>query len=673
MTDAFKADLTKLKKNLPQYLTSVDLDSSGKFLTVAFAQHPGSFEIDLPDGFHAAYPNAVATFGALCLHPGTVAALVSQVQEALESPASFTQQWSEGRQMSEQMRALSTMEMAADDVAPMHPALLTDIAAFKKYFGPSTCACVDLGGPMLQVEVTCLVSLQSVLTMPAPHLGVDHTEPLQIKFRFHRQHYLDPAGPGGIVEVGQSQHYRTGSKRGLVGQLERILTNFLKIRVGGASLGLGAHEDPVACLVQLGFEEHWAQRAIQRLQGSPTASVTEIVESACQLLTASELEEGCMSTNEVSVQPTASIATKKRFPVKNDEVGFLVQAAQYALQRVPSVTEFCVICDRPHLFGAGMMLRPSVCSRHNCVFSFQTFSVGADAASEIATELGVIDLLWTICIAAARHNRWEQILNPYPTLFDPSTKNHSPVVFPEKKNIELVRAIFNKFPPLMELSQVDDAGELRQRLESGHPLGYPLLQWVLQNNRCVIRKMPPEKQIPFMGTPHQYYFASAAPELEARFTAMKEAHGAEWAFHGSRAENWHSILHNGLKNASGTALQLNGQAYGSGIYVSPHASVSFQYSQINKSVSAGKEPTNPVEAQFIDPAAVLCIAIVEIVKKDIKKSGNIWVMPHNDCVMTRFLLVYTRGFSAGAQAMLDKEENIKILNNIVESMGGRGV
>src|SRR4029079_4369204 len=35
----------------------------------------------------------------------------------------------------------------------------------------------------------------------------------------------------------------------------------------------------------------------------------------------------------------------------------------------------------------------------------------------------------------------------------------------------------------------------------------------------------------------------------------------------------------GLKNASGTKLQLNGAAYGAGIYMSPQSATSFGYSQ----------------------------------------------------------------------------------------------
>ncbi len=47
---------------------------------------------------------------------------------------------------------------------------------------------------------------------------------------------------------------------------------------------------------------------------------------------------------------------------------------------------------------------------------------------------------------------------------------------------------------------------------------------------------------------------------------------------GSNIENWHSIMRIGLINASGTKHQMHGAAYGNGIYLSPHASVSFGYS-----------------------------------------------------------------------------------------------
>lgn len=97
-----------------------------------------------------------------------------------------------------------------------------------------------------------------------------------------------------------------------------------------------------------------------------------------------------------------------------------------------------------------------------------------------------------------------------------------------------------------------------------------------------------------MDTPHQYLLLSDAPEKEVKFQEFKKKHGSTFAFHGSSIENWHSIMRNGLMNASGTKLQgkifliepililciVNGAAYGNGIYLSPSSATSFGYSRM---------------------------------------------------------------------------------------------
>lgn len=112
-----------------------------------------------------------------------------------------------------------------------------------------------------------------------------------------------------------------------------------------------------------------------------------------------------------------------------DALGNL-QVYQYARQRIPTLNEFCVVCDDAHVFQNGAMLKvgipitpinhktsmvcqasllyrmnslasslhfklivvtfdlllqPSVCSRELCVFAFQTLGVMADAAESVAT------------------------------------------------------------------------------------------------------------------------------------------------------------------------------------------------------------------------------------------------------------------------------------------------
>jgi len=95
------------------------------------------------------------------------------------------------------------------------------------------------------------------------------------------------------------------------------------------------------------------------------------------------------------------------------------------------MNDYCVICDRPHVFATGNMLKPAVCSRELCCWSFQQLGVGADAASDIATEAEVVDLLVCMAIAAVKSARKELILDPFPTVFDPNNRDLK--VLDEKK------------------------------------------------------------------------------------------------------------------------------------------------------------------------------------------------------------------------------------------------
>jgi len=139
---------------------------------------------------------------------------------------------------------------------------------------------------------------------------------------------------------------------------------------------------------------------------------------------------------------------------------------------------------------------------------------------------------------------------------------------------------------------------------------------------------------------HQYLLLSAPPAKEKLFQTLKAKHGATYAFHGSRAENWHSILRRGLVNASGTKLQLNGAAHGSGVYVSPSFSFAAGYCR-------GATGSFPRRAQgaganrFLEYQDMTCIALCEVIvgKYRNASSGSIWVVPDASHVITRFFFV----------------------------------
>ena len=65
-------------------------------------------------------------------------------------------------------------------------------------------------------------------------------------------------------------------------------------------------------------------------------------------------------------------------------------------------------------------MKPLVCARDLCVFSFSTLGVMANAEDEIASGPEVVDLLIEMANAACSSPRRDIIFNPYPTVVDPT-------------------------------------------------------------------------------------------------------------------------------------------------------------------------------------------------------------------------------------------------------------
>lgn len=216
-----------------------------------------------------------------------------------------------------------------------------------------------------------------------------------------------------------------------------------------------------------------------------------------------------------------------------------------------------------------------------------------------------------------------------------------------------MKRILGRFPSVEDMTLAQEAKDIKQQMDNADIHAFPLLQWIINSNRSHIEKLMPNKHIKAMNTPHQYVLITAPPEKEEQFAKMKAKYGTTYAFHGSPVENWHCILRVGLKNASGTKLQLNGAAYGKGIYLSPAGSMSFGYSSRNHyNPPAGTAAVTPKSGnRFLSSADFHCVALCEVANlPDIKKNGDIWVCPSEDAVVTRFFFVYNKTHNAPPSA-----------------------
>ncbi|KAH6604885.1 hypothetical protein Trco_006592 [Trichoderma cornu-damae] len=170
-----------------------------------------------------------------------------------------------------------------------------------------------------------------------------------------------------------------------------------------------------------------------------------------------------------------------------------------------------------------------------------------------------------------------------------------------------------------------------------------LLQWIVSSNRSLILQddaVPDlsktinesdQSQATVASNPNkvqglppywmQFRFLQGTPERERLFTkelmAVSQSNSAEsqfptiFAWHGSRLENWHSIIRTGLdfKNV------LNGRSFGHGVYMSNQLSVSLSYSGGMRNLPlspAGEAPSHWPNSQLKPGAA---ISICEVINR----------------------------------------------------------
>ncbi|KAM8861771.1 protein mono-ADP-ribosyltransferase PARP6-like isoform 2-T2 [Synchiropus picturatus] len=566
-----------------------------------------------------------------------------------------------------------------------HPRLDADIDSVRSLYSDSAISIRELDS-LDGVDIDLHVTISSVNESVAKACRINSSEPIIIRLHFSPSQYLD--GPAPTVEVFQPSK---PDKFGMGKQLQSVLTVFIRhewkhltnLNTIGRQKVRNSWFRPVGTIKKFRarlsiwlplskstqHQETTARRRIdlplRRLNHfsnqsynikNPSGEVFTYTPSGKRVVVSAVKSSAQLSTKQLIELLFFSQAVKHCKAAPSLQHGFLVQIMKYAEQRIPTLSEYCVVCDERHVFQSGPMFKPAVCSRELCVFSHHALGVMSDATDEVATGSEVVDLLVAMCREALLSSRKSIVFDPYPSVVDPC--NPKTLAFsPKMKSFDRLQKALDTVLMIRRMSQ-GPYSDLKKQMDMIDPLAQPLLQWILSSNRSHIVKLPPTRQLEIMHTPHQFLLISSPPAKEARFQAARKLYGSTFAFHGSHIENWHSILRNGLVNASYTKLQLHGAAYGKGIYLSPISSVSFGYSEmgkgqhqittrdelLNKYNKINKLQQGQLESRFLQSRNLNCIALCEVItSKDLQKHGNIWVCPVPDYVCTRFLFVYENG------------------------------
>ncbi|XP_058485715.1 protein mono-ADP-ribosyltransferase PARP6 isoform X4 [Solea solea] len=606
----------------------------------------------------------------------------------------WTDEESDGENESEQFLYGIQGSCAAD--LYRHPQLDADIEAVKDIYTDSAVSVREYG-TIDDVDIDLHINIGFLDEEVATAWKVIRTEPIILRLRFSLSQYLD--GPEPSVEVFQPSN-KEGFSLGL--QLKKILSTFtsqqwkhlsneflkaqqekrhswfkaggtIKKFRAGLSIFSPIPKSPSFPLIQdtvikgkLSVPElrvtRLMNRSISCTMKNPKGELFSYPPNSQTVAVPAARAPAQITTRQLIELFFSSQAGGHCKNIPTLEYGFLVQIMKYSEQRIPTLNEYCVVCDEQHVFQNGSMLKPAVCTRELCVFSFYTLGVMSGAAEEVATGAEVVDLLVAMCRAALESPRKSIIFEPYPSVVDPN--DPKTLAFnPKKKNYERLQKALDSVMSIREMTQGSYL-EIKKQMDKLDPLAHPLLQWIISSNRSHIVKLPLSRQLKFMHTSHQFLLLSSPPAKEARFRTAKKLYGSTFAFHGSHIENWHSVLRNGLVNASYTKLQLHGAAYGKGIYLSPISSISFGYSgmgkgqhrmptkdelvqrynRMNTIPPVRAQNSRPIQSRFLQSRNLNCIALCEVItSKDLQKHGNIWVCPVSDHVCTRFFFVYEDG------------------------------
>ncbi|XP_028922631.1 protein mono-ADP-ribosyltransferase PARP16 [Ornithorhynchus anatinus] len=268
---------------------------------------------------------------------------------------------------------------------------------------------------------------------------------------------------------------------------------------------------------------------------------------------------------------------------------------------------------------------------------------GSGSRSAWGDDAGAADLRCSLAWAAAQSFRRHSALRPCPPGYGP--RGH--------EDFDALLADINQLPNLKELQQ--SGTDRDQRV-------WNLLSWILSSKVFTIqssRKTEFSKIQELTGIsgttvpPPDFLFEVVYSEpMNAKFNETRGDRDLIYAFHGSRLENFHSILHNGLHcHLNKTSL------FGEGIYLTSDLSLALLYSPHGAGWPhslLGPRLSCVAVCEIVDHPDVKCQAKKKNSEEMDRKRARIknseggevppkyFVVTNNQLLRVRYLLVYSQ-------------------------------
>ncbi|XP_078039029.1 protein mono-ADP-ribosyltransferase PARP16-like isoform X2 [Augochlora pura] len=259
-------------------------------------------------------------------------------------------------------------------------------------------------------------------------------------------------------------------------------------------------------------------------------------------------------------------------------------------------------------------------------------------------DLKAADFKWSLFVAACNTYRYDTCLKPFPPMY---IKN-------ECKDIEALRRAVELIPPLTVILEKLQDPNVYERYSTAIDLLYwvlirlrdPTIKTISKNSyESILRKVPSELSV---AAPNLIFHVASAKQSasEEKWKTIAQGCRTFYAYHGSRLENFHSIIHYGLQQS-----MCKKSLFGKGIYLASELSATLPHSPVGYgwggSVLGSEmncialcELVNHVDVKSKDTEGT-----VQTVPKDSADqaaSNKYYTLTNSELVRVRYLLVYSQ-------------------------------
>ena len=307
---------------------------------------------------------------------------------------------------------------------------------------------------------------------------------------------------------------------------------------------------------------------------------------------------------------------------------FLEDLVHLVHHQISQAARCCCVCQNglPSATMAG-----SICGSQKCFDALVEEELPADALHQIKHSPEATNLLLAMAYTSAQVvDERQLVFADFPRDFeqlDPKTGQL------QRDYAEVARAIAS-IGDLLGYQSITSEKELEEFLGRKNSKAYSLLSWVLKSSRNFLRSVDSlgisvRRDFHLAGIEIICTFELLSPpadRIEA-FNTLKLRYGSKLHFHGTSGKRLHSILRNGLRSQSDTALKTHGAVWGRGVYLTTHVATAYSY--------GSDAPWRPGS---ILPKTSRVLLIVEVAKApDTQQALHSIVVKNPDSLMIRYV------------------------------------